>query len=586
MPAHTICFVTNQISPGTKGGIGRLIKEVSHDLYKAGWSILFLLDVDGNALNEFRAYLASEMPGAECFSVEELLDSLSSDEDIPFWAFRFPHYYTSYRIALALHKLCQRREIGGIEFNDYMGLGYVTLKWRRLWGETFSGVKMWVRLHGSKELWERADDRVNYSIGGQQLYNMERYVLKHADAWVAPSAAVISWYSEYYGLTKPSFCKAPGFEKIGPPNVHPRQVTGTPKKILFFGKLQRLKGADVFVRAAVRLCEETDQPLEFEVIGHDEPLSWKYDSFQEELEAMILARYQDRFHFRGRVNPQSLPVIARECILAVVPSRVETFCLAAHELNWIGIPLVLNDIPAFKERLTDGQNCRKFDGTAEGLTTVIQEILETPNPFDNWTWDADRIDTDPLPLYQDLLDRCCPFTPASQLNKARLPLVTVVVPYYNTQDYVDDTIDSVLNSTYPNWEMILIDNGSPAPEAIAKFEELQRRFAADDRISFLQKPNGGLGDTRNYGLKHAKGQYILPLDSDDIIPSRIYRKGRHCPGTQPRPGCHKLLRELFSGRTTTQPGYQLRHSLRSHTTLNRPRKPGRQRRQRIPALRV
>jgi len=91
--------------------------------------------------------------------------------------------------------------------------------------------------------------------------------------------------------------------------------------------------------------------------------------------------------------------------------------------------------------------------------------------------------------------------------------VSIVMPVYNVEKYLANCIQSVLNQTYTNFELIVVIDGSPDnSEAIArKFEKL------DSRIKVHTKPNGGISDARNFGLNIAIGEYIFFLDSDDWI---------------------------------------------------------------------
>jgi glycosyltransferase involved in cell wall biosynthesis len=516
--APTICFVTNELHPFTPGGIGRLLQQTARVLRQAGWEVVFLFDCDRIEPDRLRAGVRDQLAGAECITVEEILaGTLSADEDIPEWAFHFHGYWRSHRIALALSRLCQQRRLDGVEFPDYLGLGYVTLKWRRLWPTPFGGMRIWVRLHCTSALADAADDWSDYTRGGRQRYHMERYSLEHADAWVAPSSSVVDWYARHYDLARPTFVDPPVFERLGDGDSHPRTLSAPPWRILFYGRLQRLKGADTFVQAAVRLCETTSLPLVFDLIGADTDRSWKHGSVQREIEAMIPPDHRDRFHFHGRIEPSQLPVIVGECTLAVVPSRAETFCLAAHELNWLGIPLVLNDIPAFADYFTDGRDCRKFDGTATGLSQVIEDVLAHPQSLREWVWNGNEIHSDPVTLYRRVLSHTPLEESAVASRDGYHPLVSVVVPYYNMQAYIDQTLQSVLTSRYPNWEMLVVNDGSTQTEAIAKLAELRQYYAHDPRIRFLDKPNGGLGSARNFGIRAARGEFILSLDADDVI---------------------------------------------------------------------
>ena len=92
-------------------------------------------------------------------------------------------------------------------------------------------------------------------------------------------------------------------------------------------------------------------------------------------------------------------------------------------------------------------------------------------------------------------------------------LVSVIIPIYNVEIYLERCIKSLIHQTYTNVEILLIDDGSEDSSlAICKeFEEI------DSRIKVVHKANEGLGITRNYGLKEARGRYVVFVDSDDYI---------------------------------------------------------------------
>lgn len=337
---QTICFVTMEIWPGTGGGIGRLISENSRLLSEKGGRPVFLLDVDDNTGNAFMAYAARHIPGARVYTVNELL--LRAEElqafgpvDISSRAFRFYHYWRSYLIDLCLQYILTKEKITGIEFADYLGQGYIYLKMRPLRQQCFA-IPAWVRLHGSAELWNTADGREKFTPGNLQLYDMERYCLSHSDYWVAPSEGVWSWYKQYYQLQKHCFISPPGFQRLGKGSEHPRRpVAGRPRRILFYGKLQHIKGPDLLIQAALKYLAHDDPRAEILLVGPDVPAA-DGCSTRTHLQALIPEKYQPNFIFKGKIDPRDLLQLAAACDLAVFPSRVETFCLAAHELNWIG----------------------------------------------------------------------------------------------------------------------------------------------------------------------------------------------------------------------------------------------------------
>ncbi len=92
-------------------------------------------------------------------------------------------------------------------------------------------------------------------------------------------------------------------------------------------------------------------------------------------------------------------------------------------------------------------------------------------------------------------------------------LVSIIIPAYNSADYISQTLESVVKQTHTNWECLIINDGSTDKTA-----EIIESFAANEkRIQCFHKANGGLCSARNYGLSRAKGNYIQYLDSDDVL---------------------------------------------------------------------
>lgn len=97
------------------------------------------------------------------------------------------------------------------------------------------------------------------------------------------------------------------------------------------------------------------------------------------------------------------------------------------------------------------------------------------------------------------------------------PLISVIIPVYKVEEYLDECIESVVNQTYKNLEIILVDDGSP-DNCPAICDVWAKK---DGRINVIHKENGGLSSARNAGLKTADGEYILFFDSDDFVKSDI-----------------------------------------------------------------
>lgn len=100
------------------------------------------------------------------------------------------------------------------------------------------------------------------------------------------------------------------------------------------------------------------------------------------------------------------------------------------------------------------------------------------------------------------------------------PLISVIIPIYKVEDYLDECVQSVIHQTYKNLEIILVNDGSPdkCPQICDEYAKL------DNRIIVIHKKNGGLSDARNAGLKQATGDFISFVDSDDFIDTTMYEK--------------------------------------------------------------
>lgn len=98
--------------------------------------------------------------------------------------------------------------------------------------------------------------------------------------------------------------------------------------------------------------------------------------------------------------------------------------------------------------------------------------------------------------------------------------VSIVVPCYNQAKYLPEALDSVLAQLYTNWECIIVNDGSLDDTEII----VQRYLKKDNRFKYISKINEGLAIARNIGISHSDGEFILPLDADDLIASQYLEK--------------------------------------------------------------
>ncbi len=94
-----------------------------------------------------------------------------------------------------------------------------------------------------------------------------------------------------------------------------------------------------------------------------------------------------------------------------------------------------------------------------------------------------------------------------------MPVISVIIPIYNSEQHIEKCLKSVADQEYQNFEVLMIDDGSTDCTA-----EICKHFAnIDNRFKYFYKENGGVSSARNFGLSHANGEYIAFIDSDDFV---------------------------------------------------------------------
>lgn len=100
----------------------------------------------------------------------------------------------------------------------------------------------------------------------------------------------------------------------------------------------------------------------------------------------------------------------------------------------------------------------------------------------------------------------------------QIPLVSVLVAAYNSEDFIEDALESVWDQTYPNYEIIVVNDGSTDSTA-SKLNQWK------NKITIIEKENGGIASARNAGLAAAKGDFIAILDADDAwLPTKLFEQ--------------------------------------------------------------
>ncbi len=406
MSLHLV-ISTYEWHPASPGGAGVFAAGAARLLARAGWRITALCDLPLEAVRAANRELDRSplRPGnIRVISTSELVPG---SEIATGGASYFDQ--KGQLFAAALRRLHAQNPIGLIEFPEYSGLGAATLDARQ--EGRFPLIPIVVRLHGGFEFIDEAEGIVP-DDDRRRMYAAEARALRRADAVLAPSPAIGRLYAERYGLDAARIRVSPPPMEVLLDGLGRAERFVDPAHFLFYGKLQEVKGCDVFASAAAHLWREhSGRRWRFSFVGPDTPCA-RHGGQVSKCIARLLPDEApfEAFEFIPWVDRRQLSRLARTVNAAVVPSKFEAFCLAAHELRAVGVPLVLSRLAAFEDSLSENTGCVTFDGSAEGLAAVLLRMRDEPE-F------AEGLAARPAPAYPDFCDAY------QVLNERDLPLL-------------------------------------------------------------------------------------------------------------------------------------------------------------------
>ncbi|HUU43234.1 MAG TPA: glycosyltransferase, partial [Planctomycetota bacterium] len=273
--------------------------------------------------------------------------------------------------------------------------------------------------------------------------------------------------------------------------------------VLFAGQMQtNWKGYQDLLRIAARILE-TDENIWFVFVGPTgEP-----------------PRGHPRILFTGAVTYDEIPRYYAAADVFAYPTHADVFGLVVVEAMAAGLPVVTYRTGGVAELVLKGTTGFVIEeGDETGFETALRNLLDDldrrrimgraarERVKRHFTLDEQVARTEGL-YGQVIAER---EAKSGRTPGTREPLVSVVMPAYNTGRFIAQAIRSVLRQTWTHWELIVIDDGSTDDTAavVATF--------SDPRIRCISRENTGLSAARNEGIRRARGEYIAFLDSDDL----------------------------------------------------------------------
>jgi glycosyltransferase involved in cell wall biosynthesis len=392
-----------------------------------------------------------------------------------------------------------------VEFEDVGGAAAVTVQARRTLDSVLARTVVVVRARVTQEMRDVLNGYLPVAARARAVYDLERYALKYADAFLSPGGDVVATYRRFYGdgvLAVPALCR-PVVPAPEPAEAARRHRT---MRFAYLSTLERRHGPLDLIRAFIGL-ERDDWSL---TVASVDTRTGQYGvSVRQELE--LMAADDERIVFRDSPEPDELPQLAADHDVVVFPSLWECWPVEALTALAVNRPLLATPVGGLVELVEHGVSGWLTSGTGEDpLATCLEGVL-----------DGDLlIDRDgPRGVFNRVANRDAALKAYAQLVGSRAkarrvkrsrPLVSAVVPYYRLHRYVRETVASLFEQTYGELEVIVVNDGS-FRDADAVLETL----ACEYPIVVLTQQNSGLGAARNFGIRQARGRYVFPLDADN-----------------------------------------------------------------------
>jgi glycogen(starch) synthase len=533
-----IVYVCREFAPYTGGGIGTYINQVSRAMVAAGHAVTVVTD-----LMERCPVGSAKMEG-----VRFIKPVMGDNHALQNYMSAQQAY--AYRVFDTLKALALEQAIDVIEFPEFRGEGFATIRAKRTLNE-FPETRLVVKCHTPASLIETINDEYFLQPRHDIDIFMEDYSVLHADGVTAPSRSLVDYFKNRLGRNDIRFCPYP---LDLPQATAPRGFTADSlKQVAYIGSIQPRKGVDHFIEAAILVLEK-DPAYAFAIYGGERNESVLWTSYTDILKAKIPEKWRACFNFAGAIDPSSIPDLLQNTSVCVLPSRWENWanaCLEAMSMGCIVCASANGGMGEMIEHKRSGFHIdpSDVDRTARmllDLPRLGQKALKISNAA---VKRAKKL-TDPESVTAKILSNYRAIQAGRKWQYVKdlsaHPLVSVIVPYFNQKETLAETLNSVRASTYPCIEIVVVNDGSTDPAARELFEQLKG-------VVKIDKENGGLSSARNVGIRQSKGEFFLPLDSDDLIDPHYIERAVECMINLPDlayVGCHARNFGAFDGEYT------------------------------------
>ena len=504
-------LVSREVFPFIGGGLSRYVTATADTLASVGEVTIFTTSRYERRYEDLRKATSSQLPDVRFVFVP---DPRSREVG----GFNNHLHLWSARVCDALRETYRDHPPDVIEFPDYQGEGCVAIQARHGLDPVLGAACMCVRLYTTNEMTSILNGFLASTWEATALYDLERYALRHADYVLWPGGDVYATYERFYGARN----LAPGIrvhhavlDEAPADNLDGDASANERIRLLYVGRLERRKGVQNLIKAVTAL-ERDDWTLT--LVGGDTPTAPLRTSMRSQLELMSAA--DERISLRRAANPEQVAALFRRHHVGIFPSHWECWPNVVLEAFSHNRPVLATPRGGFLGMVKDGSSGWLTEGVdATALRAALEELLERRSDIaDISQRGLPRAAFEQLTSREDVRDVYLRLAAegrqraSAKSRRARSrPLVSIVIPYFELERFVEETVASACGQTYPNLEVIVVNDGSFRRED-GILDDLAERYP----IKILAQQNSGLGAARNFGISQSRGGYVFPLDADDV----------------------------------------------------------------------
>jgi glycosyltransferase involved in cell wall biosynthesis len=405
-----------------------------------------------------------------------------------------------YTQSIAIYDWLKTKEFDLVNFPDWSGLGTASIQAKKA-QIAFASTDLTITLHGPTSWAQEANQRqsnLDWFTDETSSY-LEFESIFEADRVFAPSSYILGWVEAKAGKSIENSKVIINPYLSTEIKVEEKKSKIHRKEIIFFGRMEPRKGVDLFMNALKVHDDLLNCQITFlgrNVMG--DRLRQQYGH---------LEWFNDIQIIENMSTSEALSYVKNSGGIVVVPSLSENCPYAIQELANLGIPLIASKVGGIPELIRD-------------------ENLFEPDPLKLAEIFIDYLSNNVIPAIGE------PLNNSNEVNKEWIDefnlkfstkktyvikeKIGVIVPHYNQSNWLMDSLNSIKNQNYLNFECIVIDDGSDVQHKL-EFWNISKNFEDDERFKFFEQENSDVGFTRNRGASLTSANNLIFHDADDIM---------------------------------------------------------------------